>query len=198
VTDPAKSSGKTDDGKSAEVSDTLVEVTAKLMASQASVFAVMAAWSMGMTGRMAGAMLEAMTDKGDGKPETAASPQTQVTAPILEPKPDIETMAPKLKIVSGGRPDTAPKGAETETAPKRAKTAKPKTSAEPAKNDDLKQIAGIGPRLEKVLNTMGITRFEQIARMNGKTLKDLDARLGLDNRIIRDDWAGKAKALLEG
>jgi predicted flap endonuclease-1-like 5' DNA nuclease len=32
--------------------------------------------------------------------------------------------------------------------------------------DDLKQISGIGPKLEGVLREAGITRFEQIANLS--------------------------------
>lgn len=66
------------------------------------------------------------------------------------------------------------------------------------KADDLKKISGIGPRLEKVLNGMGVTTFAQIAKWDEAKMLRMDEKLGLENRIIRDNWASLAKALLEG
>ena len=64
--------------------------------------------------------------------------------------------------------------------------------------DDLKRISGIGPRLEKVLNGMGIRTWADIARWTEADMREIDDKLGLDNRVLRDNWATQAKALLEG
>ncbi len=69
---------------------------------------------------------------------------------------------------------------------------------EPPKADDLKKISGIGPRLEKVLHSMGIKTFADIARWDDAEAVRIDEKLGLDHRIIRDGWVKQAKALLEG
>jgi NADH-quinone oxidoreductase subunit E len=68
----------------------------------------------------------------------------------------------------------------------------------PPKADDLKRISGIGPKLEKVLHGMGINSFADIAKWTEAEMLRVDDKLGLDNRIIRDDWVKQAKALLEG
>jgi NADH-quinone oxidoreductase subunit E len=64
--------------------------------------------------------------------------------------------------------------------------------------DDLKKISGLGPKLEKVLNGMGIRTFAEIAKWSEAEMREIDDKLGLDNRVIRDNWASQAKALLEG
>ena len=69
---------------------------------------------------------------------------------------------------------------------------------EPPKADDLKKISGIGPRLEKVLHSMGINTFADIAKWDDAEVVRIDEKLGLDHRIIRDGWVKQAKALLEG
>jgi NADH-quinone oxidoreductase subunit E len=69
---------------------------------------------------------------------------------------------------------------------------------EPSKADDLKKISGIGPRLEKVLHSMGIKTFADIAKWDDAEAVRIDEKLGLDHRIIRDGWVKQAKALLEG
>ncbi|MDB5525089.1 MAG: NADH:ubiquinone oxidoreductase [Rhizobium sp.] len=69
---------------------------------------------------------------------------------------------------------------------------------DPPKVDDLKRISGIGPKVEKVLHGMGISSFADIASWDEAEMLSVDEKLGLDNRIIRDDWVKQAKALLEG
>jgi len=54
--------------------------------------------------------------------------------------------------------------------------------------DDLKQISGVGPELEKTLNELGIFHFEQIAQ--------LDERLSFKERIERENWVAQANQLL--
>ena len=84
-------------------------------------------------------------------------------------------------------------------AGKPAKTAarKPRRPRE-AKPDDLKRISGIGPRLEKVLNGMGVRTFADIANWTHDDMLRMDETLGLDHRVVRDRWVEQAKALLEG
>jgi len=62
--------------------------------------------------------------------------------------------------------------------------------------DDLQQIKGIGPSIEKILNEMGITRFHQIAGMSEYDINRIAERLkGLHTRIHREDWIGQAREL---
>ncbi|MBN9028352.1 MAG: 5' DNA nuclease [Rhizobiales bacterium] len=67
-----------------------------------------------------------------------------------------------------------------------------------AVKDDLKQLSGIGPKLEQVLNGKGINRFADIAAWSDEDVRRIDAELGFDGRIGRDDWVGQAKALTGG
>lgn len=62
-------------------------------------------------------------------------------------------------------------------------------------DDDLKEISGIGPKLEQVLKKRGIRTFRQIAQLDAEAIAALDAEFGLSGRIERDDWVGQAKAL---
>ena len=75
---------------------------------------------------------------------------------------------------------------------------KPKAMRKPARPDDLKLISGVGPKLEKTLNGLGIYKFEQVAKWN-KTERDwVDGYLNFKGRIERDDWVRQAKALAKG
>ncbi len=63
-------------------------------------------------------------------------------------------------------------------------------------NDDLKQIKGVGPAIEKTLNELGIFRFNQIAEMSEYDIDRVAQRLkGFRSRIYREDWIGQARDL---
>lgn len=62
--------------------------------------------------------------------------------------------------------------------------------------DDLKEIKGIGPAIEKTLNELGIVRFAQIAEMESYDIERVARHLrGFRKRIEREDWIGQAEAL---
>ena len=62
--------------------------------------------------------------------------------------------------------------------------------------DDLKQIKGVGPAIEKTLNELGIFRLSQIAEMSEYDIDRVAKRLkGFRSRIYREDWIGQARDL---
>jgi predicted flap endonuclease-1-like 5' DNA nuclease len=62
--------------------------------------------------------------------------------------------------------------------------------------DDLKQIKGVGPAIEKTLNGLGIYRFNQIAEMSEYDIDRVAQHLsGFRSRIYREDWVGQARNL---
>ena len=64
--------------------------------------------------------------------------------------------------------------------------------------DDLKQIKGVGPKMEGMLNTMGVYHFDQVAGWRKKEIEWVDARLRFKGRIVRDGWIAQAKILAKG
>lgn len=74
----------------------------------------------------------------------------------------------------------------------------PPAMGKPEAPDDLKAIAGIGPKLEQVLNGQGIWTYGQIAAWTAKEVAWADDYLGLKGRIGRDDWIGQAAKLAGG
>jgi NADH-quinone oxidoreductase subunit E len=74
----------------------------------------------------------------------------------------------------------------------------PVAIAKPKKPDDLKKIAGVGPKLETVLNGLGIWTFAQVAAWSPVEIAWLDDRLGFSGRIERDRWVEQAAALSRG
>lgn len=65
--------------------------------------------------------------------------------------------------------------------------------------DDLKQIKGIGPKLEDLLHAHGITRFAQIAAWDDAEMDRFAEVIGrMGSRIRSDDWVGQARSLAAG
>lgn len=63
--------------------------------------------------------------------------------------------------------------------------------------DDLTAISGIGPKIEKVLNQMGIKSWEQLATLKTSEIKLVDQKLvDFSGRITRDEWVDQAKAIM--
>lgn len=65
--------------------------------------------------------------------------------------------------------------------------------------DDLVKLKGIGPKLAALLNSHGITRFDQIAKLSPSQVDDLDVGLGaFRGRLSRDDVVAQADYLARG
>ena len=56
----------------------------------------------------------------------------------------------------------------------------------------------MGPAIEKTLNELGISRFDQIAQMSEYDIDRVAHRLkGFRSRIYREDWIGQARDLYD-
>ncbi|MDB4303461.1 polysulfide reductase NrfD [Desulfosarcina sp.] len=63
--------------------------------------------------------------------------------------------------------------------------------------DDLKKVNGIGPKMEEVLNNIGIYTFLQVSKMTKTEYELLDSITGsFPGRAERDNWSGQAKKLI--
>jgi len=63
--------------------------------------------------------------------------------------------------------------------------------------DDLKVIRGIGPRMEELLTTLGITSWEQLAELDEAGIARVDNALReFPGRIERDGWVDQARDLV--
>lgn len=158
-----------------------------LMAPPVAAMAAATAIGFGFSTQLAGAFFGALQGVFE---ETNRLAEALDDTPPEEPKPQVrikpENIRPaalekaKLSIVGAtGSEPTAPK----------------KPAARAKKTDDLKLIAGIGPKLEQVLNSKGIRSFAEIAAWTDAEIAKLDAELGFNGRVVRDDWTGQAKAL---
>lgn len=73
------------------------------------------------------------------------------------------------------------------------------TAAREGGPDDLKQIKGVGPKMEGLLHSMGFYHFDQIAAWTSDEVAWVDANLqGFKGRVSRDNWVAQAKILASG
>ncbi|MEM6744114.1 MAG: hypothetical protein AAF676_10310 [Pseudomonadota bacterium] len=159
-------------------------------------------------------MIEAVADPAIA---VAPAPIAEAAIAVVDAAADIveATETPMAAAAVAFAPETPPAKAKSKAKPK----AKPKTTktaapapapAEPGKPamlyaskpdaaSDLKLIKGIGPKLEKELNGLGLYTFAQMATLTPDNLTWVDNSLSaFKGRSLRDDWVGQAAALLEG
>ncbi|HSG95026.1 MAG TPA: NADH-quinone oxidoreductase subunit NuoE [Afifellaceae bacterium] len=130
--------------------------------------------------------------KGPPKPSRAAQPARAAT----KVPPD----TPKAADENVAKPDASdtPEAAAARSRPSDAASQQPRREPSFAGADDLKRISGVGPKLEKMLNGLGITTFEQIAGWSAADVARVDGQLTIKGRIERDDWVSQAKRLAKG
>ena len=68
----------------------------------------------------------------------------------------------------------------------------------PTAPDDLKRIRGIGLLIEKRLNALGITRYEQIANWTSGDIERVSSKLEFKGRIERENWIEQSRILASG
>jgi len=117
---------------------------------------------------------------------------------LAEAKSDMDGKADAGAAVSSRRQSPAKlRVVATQAAPVKRPAAS--VAAAPAAKaeavDDLKAIDGIGPKLEQVLNGLGVRSYAQIAAWTGKDIARIEDELGLEGRVARDDWTGQAATL---
>lgn len=65
--------------------------------------------------------------------------------------------------------------------------------------DDLKKIKGVGPFIEEKLNNIGIYTYKQISKFSNDDIDTVTEMIQFfPGRMLRDDWKGQAKILMEG
>ncbi len=117
--------------------------------------------------------------------KAAAAPKTAAKSTVAK--------APVAKTGKAPAPKPATEPVATGIMPE--DFTQPAKRKKPAKPDDLKQIAGVGPKLEQVLNGLGIWTFGQIAKWSPSEVAWVDDYLQFKGRIERDDWIAQARAL---
>jgi predicted flap endonuclease-1-like 5' DNA nuclease len=124
--------------------------------------------------------------------EVSAAPP----APTPAPTP-VEVPAPEPEQTPEPLPEIAP---EPEFIP----AIEPEPAPDPGPisdsvADDLSRIKGLGPKLQALLPTLGLSTYAQIAALSDADLVALDSQLGpFAGRPAKDNWVEQARFLAGG
>ena len=150
--------------------------------------------------------------------EVAASPPAPSPAPAPAPAP-VEVPAPEPEPAPEPLPEITPEPEfipapepmpefepGPEPAPDPEPTAEPEATSVPEPPstpsggaDDLSRIKGLGPKLQALLPTLGLSTYAQIAALNEADLAALDGQLGpFAGRPAKDNWVEQASFLAGG
>jgi predicted flap endonuclease-1-like 5' DNA nuclease len=157
---------------------------------------VTAFWVWAATGRESSSVETFSAD--DGLLEKAGEPVRPTESPPEPAAPETTTPEPE--------PAPAPKPVATPAAPApeaevaapaaAASAGKPNIPAAVGEPDNLRLIKGVGPKLNTLLNNLGVTRFDQIAEWKEAEITEVDQYLDtFSGRITRDAWIDQAKFL---
>jgi predicted flap endonuclease-1-like 5' DNA nuclease len=144
--------------------------------------------------------------KFDLFPAAAMSGGVALVAGLILGMPSRPLPVRGVTVVATPAPAPAAKAPVTEAAPAAFVSAPaPAAGAGPArltgprggKADDLKEIEGIGPAMEKLVNEMGFYHFDQIASWSEADVAVVDAEMkSFKGRITRDKWVAQAKIIV--
>ncbi len=116
---------------------------------------------------------------------------------LVEPEP-VSAAGVSAPRSDASKPAAKP-GTKAKPKPKLAKPAGPVRLTAPrnGKADDLKEIEGIGPAMEKLLNSLGFYHFDQIATWSDADVALVDAEMKtFKGRITRDKWVSQARIIV--
>lgn len=133
---------------------------------------------------------ELASRKGDWKYEAPAAEAEAPTTAVVEDVPvttgeaDTQEPADKPVAASSDTPGEMPKML---------------AAARDGGADDLKQIKGVGPKMQTMLNEMGVYHFDQVAGWSADEVSWVDQNLkGFKGRVSRDNWVEQAATLAAG
>ncbi|WP_281856233.1 NADH:quinone oxidoreductase [Litoreibacter halocynthiae] len=116
----------------------------------------------------------------DAKPAAKAKAAPKAKAAAAKPAPKAKAETAAKPVAADGKPELLKK-------------------ARAGGADDLKQIKGVGPKLEGELHKMGVYHFDQVANWRKKEVEWADNNIeGIKGRASRDEWVKQAKLLAKG
>lgn len=168
--------------------------------------AALQAWKLGIDAPLA--FWQAVGRAGHGVPERPNTPAPAAKKPAKAALSVVET-APKPAAKAPSPPPAKPAATAKPKALAKAKLSKPKAPAPKTKNkttdfldaprggkkDDLTVMAGVGDKLEGVMNGFGIFHFDQLAGLSEAAIDQLNTKQpGFKAVLKRFDLINQAKA----
>jgi len=137
-----------------------------------------AAYLGGVVGVLAGAVIGWPHRSGPAPHDSASRSLEPVTAaaPVAAAAPPVRASATKARASAGPVRYDAPRG---------------------GKADNLQEIEGIGPTMEKLVNSLGFWHFDQLAGWTEAEVAWVDENLkGFKGRVTRDKWVNQARIIV--
>ena len=125
------------------------------------------------------------------KPKKSADLKTKAEKSPKKPVKKEAKPANEAKPVKEVKP-------EKEAKAKKSAPAKDKKVTTTTVSDDLKQLSGVGPALEKKLHGAGVKSFEQIAAWSAKDVEAINEKISSKGRVEKEGWIDQAKEKLKG
>jgi predicted flap endonuclease-1-like 5' DNA nuclease len=138
-----------------------------------------------------------------GRGSAPTLPEREIDEPRapLEPVKPVIERAESINFATPPSPDpvpTAPAALPADAA-LTAAADRPAIAVAVGAPDNLLAIKGVGPKLNTLLSSLGITRYDQIAAWTDTDVAEVDRFLGVfAGRIVRDAWVEQAGYLARG
>ena len=180
------------------------KVTGGSDATRAALASAAAKRAKGTTTAIAATKPQTAKTKTAKAASTKANATTGKAAPAKVKTAPTKTKAATTKAkttaraTAAGKAATPARAATRASAKAKAKDNAPPRMRKPRKPDELKMISGVGPKIEGILNALGIYSFEQISKWKKAERAWVDDHLRFKGRIEREDWVKQAKALAKG
>lgn len=163
--------------------------TVNMMAHPAASLAAASALGFGLAGHAFGVWMGAFAGAAEFSQRLLERFEGEAPKATKELVPGIE---PAEAVLEPAKPSVL---AEPAAGAMPDELRQPRAAERPGQPDDLKKISGIGPKLEAVLNGLGIWTYAQIAAWTPAEVAWIDDYLSFKGRIGRDGWMKQAKAL---
>lgn len=126
----------------------------------------------------------------------AAAAAPALPTAVAEPAVPLQPVRPEIVAAEPMRFAAAPVAATL--APVAASSGL-KIAAAVGAPDNLLLLKGVGPKLNTLLISLGVTRFDQVAAWSASEIAEVDGNLGsFKGRIARDNWTDQAGFLARG
>ena len=137
-------------------------------------------------------------DKFEAGEGASVTPGPQNGRHLSAPAGGLTTLTGDDGASVAGAKKTAAKPAAAAAPAEQAEGKQPAAMEEPEDKDDLKMLSGVGPKIETLLHSIGIFKFEQIAGWKEEERAWVDGFLKFKGRIEREEWVKQADALARG
>jgi predicted flap endonuclease-1-like 5' DNA nuclease len=137
--------------------------------------------------------------RGSAPPPPAGPPPRPIKLPDAIREHEAAKAAGRASELAGLRSVRSEAYQDTaEPGPEAARRAAGRLTARPGPPDDLKRIRGIGVLIERRLNALGVTSYEDIANWTAADIDRVSQQLDFKGRIQREGWVEQARILAAG